>query len=381
MSWPKVALGEVANVIRGVTFSKSDAQLSPGQGVLPILRAGNIAGELDTEQDLVFLAERFVSDDQLLRLNDIVMCTSSGSADIVGKSAILRHPWMGSFGAFCAGVRANGALADPNFISHFLKSPIFRNWTRRSAGVGIKNIRSSALKEFEISLPPLDEQKRIAAILDKADQLRRLRRRAIERLDTLAQSIFHDMFGDPYADAQTERNSPERERSGSKLCPLGEQIMLQRGKDITKSQANDGSVPVISSGGVSFYHDTPFARGPGVLLGRKGSVGNVHFVKSDYWPHDTTLWVREFRGNNPRFVYQFFKCFPIARYEASAANPSLNRNNLHPVKVWWPPISRQNEFAEVVETAEIKKDQLNLLATKFDSLFASLQQRAFRGEL
>ncbi|MBI5746036.1 MAG: restriction endonuclease subunit S [Nitrospirae bacterium] len=88
---------------------------------------------------------------------------------------------------------------------------------------------------------------------------------------------------------------------------IGEQATLQRGIDITKAEQRSGNIPVISSGGISSYHDTAQVRGPGVVLGRKGVVGSVYYIESDYWPHDTTLWVKDFHGNEPRFVYYFFK--------------------------------------------------------------------------
>jgi type I restriction enzyme S subunit len=80
------------------------------------------------------------------------------------------------------------------------------------------------------------------------------------------------------------------------------------------------------------YHDTAIADGPGVVLGRKGSVGTVHWIPGAYWPHDTTLWVRDFHGNDRRYVYHFLRSFPLLDYESSTANPSLNRNRLHPVE-------------------------------------------------
>jgi type I restriction enzyme S subunit len=77
------------------------------------------------------------------------------------------------------------------------------------------------------------------------------------------------------------------------------------------------------------------------VLGRKGSVGTVHWIPGEYWPHDTTLWVRDFHGNDRRYVYHFLRSFPLLDYESSTANPSLNRNRLHPVEVMWPNRSLQ----------------------------------------
>ena len=88
----------------------------------------------------------------------------------------------------------------------------------------------------------------------------------------------------------------------------GDVVTLQRGFDITKNeQASDGIVPVVSSGGVASFHDESKSDGPGVIMGRKGTLGRVYYVPGPYWPHDTTLWVKDFKGNVPRFVYYALK--------------------------------------------------------------------------
>jgi len=126
---------------------------------------------------------------------------------------------------------------------------------------------------------------------------------------------------------------------------IGDQATLQRGIDITKAEQRDGNVPVVSSGGISSYHDTAAVEGPGVILGRKGVVGSVFYVEVDYWPHDTSLWVKDFHGNHPRFVYYFFKSVAaqIARMDVGSANPTLNRNHVHPIRVSWPLFAREEK--------------------------------------
>lgn len=137
---------------------------------------------------------------------------------------------------------------------------------------------------------------------------------------------------------------------------VGAQATLQRGIDITRADQHPGAVPVVSSGGVSSYHDTAAASGPGVVLGRKGVVGSVWFVRSDYWPHDTTLWVKDFHGNDRRFVYYFFKWMAprIARMDVGSANPTLNRNHVHPIRIRWPPLSEQRAIAHILGTLDDK---------------------------
>jgi type I restriction enzyme S subunit len=137
---------------------------------------------------------------------------------------------------------------------------------------------------------------------------------------------------------------------------IGDQVTLQRGFDITKTQQRYGSIPVVSSGGISSYHDQAMVPGPGVILGRKGVVGSVYFIAEDYWPHDTTLWVRDFHHNNQRFVYYFFKSFAprLAGMDVGSANPTLNRNHVHPIKVLWPPLKEQHHIAELLGSLDDK---------------------------
>lgn len=140
---------------------------------------------------------------------------------------------------------------------------------------------------------------------------------------------------------------------------IGDQVTLQRGIDITRVEQRDGLVPVISSGGVSSFHDTYTVEGPGVVLGRKGVVGSVYFVTSNYWPHDTTLWVKDFKGNDQRFVYYFFKSIAdrLSSLDVGSANPTLNRNHVHPIAVSWPPLDEQKAIAAVLGALDDKIEQ------------------------
>jgi type I restriction enzyme S subunit len=90
------------------------------------------------------------------------------------------------------------------------------------------------------------------------------------------------------------------------------------------------------------------AKGPGVVLGRKGTLGRTYYVDRDYWPHDTTLWVRDFKGNDPRFVYYFFSNLDFRYLDVGSANPTLNRNHVHPLPTTWPPITEQRAISKVL---------------------------------
>lgn len=138
---------------------------------------------------------------------------------------------------------------------------------------------------------------------------------------------------------------------------LGKKITLQRGVDITKDEQNqDGQYPVISSGGVSSYHDRFTCRGPGVLIGRKGSAGRLHYSERDFWAHDTTLYVKNFFGNDPKFVFHKLATIDLESFDRSSANPTINRNFVHPVRVSWAP--NLGEQKEIVSSIERLKTQI-----------------------
>ena len=125
--------------------------------------------------------------------------------------------------------------------------------------------------------------------------------------------------------------------------PLGNVLTFQRGFDITKAEQSDGPYWVISSSGPKSTNEQFKVEGPGVIIGRKGSLGTVFYSGANYWPHDTTLWVKDFHGNNPKFAYYFLQTMGLERLDAGSSNPSLNRNHIHTIPVLWPspPIQRR----------------------------------------
>jgi len=138
---------------------------------------------------------------------------------------------------------------------------------------------------------------------------------------------------------------------------IGKQVTLQRGFDITKKTQRPGNVPVVSTSGIQSFHDQSMVEGPGVVIGRKGNgIGRAHYVASEFWPHDTTLWVKDFHGNHPLFVYYFFlRMFPtLNSMDVGSANPTLNRNHVHTLPIAWPPLEQQRRISEKLRTLDDK---------------------------
>ena len=136
---------------------------------------------------------------------------------------------------------------------------------------------------------------------------------------------------------------------------LGDLVTFQRGHDLPKTQFKDGPYPVAGSNGIIGFHNEFTTRGPGVTIGRSGNIGNAFFYERDFWAHNTSLYVKEFHGSHPRFVYYLLKNFDLAGHNSGSAVPSLNRNYIHPLEVIAPQeIEEQKAIAKILSDLDAK---------------------------
>lgn len=130
---------------------------------------------------------------------------------------------------------------------------------------------------------------------------------------------------------------------------LGDFITLKRGYDLPNNDRKDGAVPVVSSSGVTGTHAEAKIKGPGVVTGRYGTLGEVFFIEQDFWPLNTALYVQDFKGNSPRFVSYFLRKELMGLLSDKAAVPGVNRNDLHARKVFTETdCAVQEQIAEVL---------------------------------
>lgn len=138
---------------------------------------------------------------------------------------------------------------------------------------------------------------------------------------------------------------------------LGEFVRLQRGHDLTASEQRPGHYPVMGSAGPNGTHAEFKAFGPGVVIGRSGaSMGRVHYCETDYWPHNTCMYVTDFLGNNPLFAYYKLAELDLARYNSGSAQPSLNRNYIYGMPLRIPSRHIQDQIVDVVHSIDKKID-------------------------
>jgi len=132
---------------------------------------------------------------------------------------------------------------------------------------------------------------------------------------------------------------------------LGEFVTLHRGFDLPKRSCRTGVVPIVTSSGIEDFHEESKISFPGVVTGRYGTIGNVFYLERDFWPLNTTLFVYDFHGNDPRFVSHFLKTIDFETHSGKSGVPGVNRNDLHQELVRFPPTLAEQEA--------IASDELN----------------------
>lgn len=156
---------------------------------------------------------------------------------------------------------------------------------------------------------------------------------------------------------------------------------LQRGFDLPTSQIEGGPYPVVYSNGVMNFHRTAMARGPGVVTGRSGTLGKVHYVDADYWPHNTTLWVTGFNGNSPRFIFYLYSGIGFGRFTSGSGVPTLNRNDAHAFRTPLPPTRAEQEtIGEALSDADALIKSMEQLLVKKRQLKQGAMQELLTGK-
>src|SRR5690554_973155 len=136
---------------------------------------------------------------------------------------------------------------------------------------------------------------------------------------------------------------------------LGELLTLQRGFDLPVNDRLPGHYPVVASTGIVGTHSQAMVEAPGVVIGRSGSLGGGQYIEQDFWPLNTTLWVKDFKGNDRLFCYYLLKSLDLARFNAGSGVPTLNRNHIHPLVVRVPlDVDEQREIAHILGTLDDK---------------------------
>ena len=289
------------------------------------------------------------------------------------------------------------ARLDPKYLYYWLRAnrPYFESLGN---GATFKEVSKAIVSRVEIPLPELPEQRRIAAILDQADALRAKRRAAIAKLDTLAQAIFLGMFGDP---AGNPKNWPVRRVEQLLAIPLRNGMSPSRSGKLIREVLTLSAITGGEFDPRAFKRGTFDSSPPddatvveGDFLICRGN-GNIRLVGKGHFPTvrmggvvfpDTMIAARFDSSVNHRFLEHVWNTMGVRRQLESGARTTngtfkINQTILERISLWCPPSSLQQEFAQRIRSLKKVRETHLHAVSEADALFASLQARAFRGEL
>lgn len=283
-----------------------------------------------------------------------------------------------------------------NYIHWLLRTPQYRSYCRAHA-TGTTNL--GLAREDFLAFPapePNARQQLIVQTLDAIEAKIELNRSLNHTLEAMAEALFRSWFVDfdPVGVSEALRRSGSsataaevfpvawenselgRIPRGWKVVPLGELLELKRGYDLPSSQRGAGAVPVVSSSGVSGSHSEAKVTGPGIVTGRYGTIGKVFFVREDFWPLNTTLYVRDCKGNDLVYLYHQLRLLNFEKFSDKGAVPGINRNHVHEEPVVAAPLTVQERFRAIVspmlEAGESNQRQSSVLRSLRDALLSQL---------
>lgn len=240
-------------------------------------------------------------------------------------------------------------VADSVFVKYAL-DVAKKRFTDISRGATQDNLSVEKMLSQRLPVPPLPIQRRIASILGAYDDLIEVNRRRIAVLEEMARRLFDEWFTHFRFPGHVGHEMVETEQGrlpkGWSWAPLEDFLVLQRGFDLPSQDREAGEVPLVSASGISGTHSVARVQAPGIVTGRSGTIGGVFFIHDDFWPLNTTLYVKDFKRASPTFALHLLRNLDLKSRAVGAAVPTLNRNHVHGLLLPCPPTVLVGQFEQ-----------------------------------
>ena len=324
-------LREHIDVIRGVSYKPSDVYETHNENTSIVLRSNNIEGGQINFDDLVYVSTERVSELQLLRVGDIVMCGSNGSKKLVGKAAMLQEtPTIRtSFGAFCLGIRCKPTLV-PEYLATYFQTSLYRDEIEQlGSGSNILNIKPDHIYDLEVPIPLYDEQMAFVSIVRQADKSEFVG----------FKSQFIEMF------------------KGDNQVPLGDICNIEKGATITRNDVLPGEVPVVAGGQEpSCYHNVANREAGAITVSASGAyAGYINFWNCPIFASDcNTIISKDDEKTDQTFVYFGLRAMQKQIYglQKGGAQPHVYGKDLQKFMFPHPSYAKQIEFSKMAKQAD-----------------------------
>lgn len=390
MSLEYQKLGDVADFIRGITYKPNDLVENFSEGSTVCMRTANVQVQLK-QDDLLSVPVNLVKNEDKFLIEGDILVSTANSWNLVGKCCwIPKLEYSATAGGFISILRANQEKLDQRYLYHWFNSPntqlLARNCGRQTTN--ISNMDLERCLSIKIPLPPLAEQRRIASILDQADELRQKRQQAIEKLDQLLQSTFYDYFGDPI---QNTKNFPLKDFKSIIKFTGGSQPP----KSVFSDTCKEGYVRLVqirdfrTDKYLTFIPKDSarrFFKRTDVMIGRYGPPV-FQILRGLEGAYNVALMKAEPKAelDNDFLFYLLavasIQQLVIANSQRSAGQTGVNLEFLNNLVIGVPPLEIQKAWAKIALKIEDQKKKLNEQLDMQNQLFSSLQNQAFNGTL
>jgi type I restriction enzyme S subunit len=234
---------------------------------------------------------------------------------------------------------------NPKYVYYFLQTMKLESF---NCGAGVPTLNQNHLHKVKVKIHKKDEQHRIASILYAYDDLIENNNRRIALLEQMAEQIYKEWFVrmrfPGYEKTEFEKGVPK----GWANIYFRDFIKLNRGFDLPEDKIIEGIYPIVASTSIKAYHNQYKVEAPCIVTGRSGSLGTVQYVNKKAWPLNTSLYVKDFKGNSPQFVFYFLKSIKLENFNCGAGVPTLNQNHLHTLRLFCPSKEIQRKFDDLI---------------------------------
>lgn len=284
----------------------------------------------------------------MLEVDDILL-TNSGT---IGRMAFVTDreaTTKTTFQKSVAIIKPDKQKVLPRYLYYQLQNcvPQFINSSNGSAQ---KNLLLSTMRTFQIEIEEnREKQEKIANTLSAYDDLIENNQKQIKLLEEAAQRLYKEWFVDLRFPGHENTKILDGVPEGWSRTNINEILTFHRGYDLTKNEMKAGRYPVVGSTTVIGYHNEFKIKGPGIVTGRSGSLGKYQFIWDNFWPHNTSLYISDYKDHNIFFVYSLLQTVDFASLNNGGAIPTLNRNVLSNIEVIEPTDELQEMFAKIAE--------------------------------
>lgn len=396
MSWPSTQLGSVCtfeNGDRGKNYPGKSTLVETG---IPFVNAGNLTDGTISDNEISFISPehyRRISNGKFKK-GDFLFCLRGS----LGKYAYVEREIEGAIASSLIIVRPDIARLDPRFLYVFFGSDLCSEQIDRfKNGAAQPNLSAASLKQFSIPLPSLEEQKRLAEILDQAAEIFRLRQQVLHNLNGLGQALFHEMFGDPLKDHSTDPRwicetldtSIHYIDYRGKTPPKAETgIRLITAKNVKNGYLNSEPKEFIEEEAFESWMTRGFPQNGDVLFTTEAPLGNVAILdvteKLAVGQRILTMRPDKKRMTSEYLAYYLRSPQFIRKMNENSSGSTvrgIKSKLLKKIKICYPALDLQLKFSAALDSLNQAKNNAETACIEAGTLFASLQHRAFRGEL